>query len=52
MDRNRIMLDYGFSDTYYEELLEIINTTSATEIRDLCATYFEPQNLVEIVCGG
>ena len=52
MDRNRIILDYGFSDTYYEELLEIINTTSATEIRDLCVTYFEPQNLVEIVCGG
>lgn len=52
MDRNRILLDYEFSDTYYEELLEIINTTSASEIRDLCTTYFEPKNLVEIVCGG
>lgn len=52
MDRNRIMIDYGFENTYYNELLEIINTTTASEIRDLCAKYFEPTNLVEIVCGG
>ena len=52
MDRNRIILDYGFDKTYYDEFLEIINTTNAVEIRDLCNKYFNPKNLVEIVCGG
>lgn len=52
MDRNRILLDYGFNKNYYEEFIDIINTTTAEEIRDLCNKYLKPENLVEIVCGG
>ncbi len=52
MDRNRILLDYGFSKNYYDEFIDIINTTTAEEIRDLCNKYLKPENLVEIVCGG
>lgn len=52
MDRNRILLDYGFKPNYYDEFIEIINTTTAEEIRDLCNKYLKPENLVEIVCGG
>jgi predicted Zn-dependent peptidase len=52
VDRSRILLDYGFKSNYYDEFIEIINTTTAEEIRDLCNKYFKPENLVEIVCGA
>jgi predicted Zn-dependent peptidase len=52
VDRNRILLDYRFKSNYYDEFIEIINTTTAEEIRDLCNKYFKPENLVEIVCGA
>jgi len=52
VDRNRILLDYGFKSNYYDEFIEIINTTTAEELRDLCNKYFKPENLVEIVCGA
>jgi zinc protease len=52
MDRNRIIIDYGFDTNYYEEFLDIIKSTSAKELQDLSNIYFTPQNLVAIVCGG
>ncbi len=52
VDRNRILLDYGFKSTYYDEFIEIINTTTSEELRDLCNKYLKPENLVEIVCGA
>lgn len=52
MDRNRILIDYGFDKNYYDEFVSIINSTTPNEIRDLCQAYFSPENLVEIICGG
>jgi predicted Zn-dependent peptidase len=52
VDRNRILLDYGFKPNYYDEFIEIINTTTPEELRDLCNKYLKPENLVEITCGA
>ena len=52
VERNRILIDYGFESNYYDEFIEIINTTTSEELRDLCNKYLKPQNLVEIICGA
>jgi predicted Zn-dependent peptidase len=52
VDRNRILIDYGFKSNYYDEFIEIINTTTSEELRDLCNKYLKPENLVEITCGA
>jgi predicted Zn-dependent peptidase len=52
VDRNRILIDYGFKSNYYDEFIEIINTTTSEELRDLCNKYFKQENLVEIICGA
>lgn len=52
MDRNRILIDYGFQENYYDELLHTINTITAEEMRELYQAYFTPSSLVEVVCGG
>ncbi len=52
VDRNRILIDYGFKSNYYDEFIEIINTTTSEELRDLCKKYFKQENLVEIICGA
>jgi predicted Zn-dependent peptidase len=52
VDRNRILIDYGFKSNYYDEFIEIINTTTSEELRDLCNKYLKPENLVEIICGA
>lgn len=52
MDRNRIMIDYGFGADYYDEFLELISSISSAEIRDLFNRYLRPEMLVHVVCGG
>ena len=52
MDRNRILIDYGFNNTYYDELVEIIKATSPAELLNLSNKYFNPESVVQIVCGG
>lgn len=52
MDRNRIIIDYGFDKAYYDELIDIIRQTTASELLDLSNKYFKPDNLVHIVCGS
>ncbi|MBW7844968.1 MAG: insulinase family protein [Bacteroidia bacterium] len=51
MDRNRIIIDYEHSMNYYNEFFDIINSTNGNEIRDIFVEYFEPEKLVEVVCG-
>lgn len=52
MDRNRILIDYKFNDSYYEEFLNIIQSTTSKDLIELSNQYLKPQNLVAIVCGG
>lgn len=52
MDRNRLLIDYKLSETYYTELLSIINDTTAKDLRDISNLYLNQDSLVEIVCGG
>lgn len=52
MDRNRILIDYDFSNDYYEEFLDIIKSTTPKELIELSNQYLKPENLVAIVCGG
>lgn len=52
MDRNRILIDYGFESNYYEEFLDIIKSTTSKELIALSNEYFKPEDLVAIVCGG
>ncbi len=52
MDRNKIMIDYGFEKNYYDEYIATINNTSPQELMAICNKYLNPDNLVEMVCGG
>lgn len=52
MDRNKIMIDYGFDKDYYEEYIATINNTTPLELMAICKKYLNADNLVEVVCGG
>ena len=52
LDRHRILIDYGFEQNYYDDFIEIIKSTTPEEIRLLTAKYFNPDNLVTVICGG
>ena len=52
MDRNRLLLDYGLSANYYNELFTLIKETSADDLRNTCNLYLNKNSLVEVVCGG
>ena len=52
MDRNKIMIDYGFDKDYYEEYIATINNTTPLELMAICNKYLNADNLVEVVCGG
>jgi predicted Zn-dependent peptidase len=51
-ERLKILLDFGFSYSYYYDFVETIKNTSALELQELANKYLNKETLVEIVVGN
>jgi zinc protease len=51
-DRYRILVDNGLDYSYYSRFIHIVNTVSASELRDLANLYLSEPDLFEVVVGS